>query len=103
MVPYLEDIALQVLAGGYEAAFGFVVGITHKQERHVVVGDFEHNGVLIEISLEESLRRRENVYGDFWIEIDLLASLCCRVGDILLINQGKVRIKDLGRMRLTAI
>lgn len=79
MMSYFQDIALQVLAGGDETAFGFVVGITHKQERYVIVGNFEHNGVLIEISLEESLRRRENVYGDIWIDPspELISSLHC--------------------------
>ena len=49
VVADLQDIALQVVPRSRDAVLGHKTGIAHEQEGDLVVGDFEDDGVLVQV------------------------------------------------------
>ena len=104
MMPYFQDITLQVISRREKAVLGHEAGIAHEQEGDLVVGDFQDYRVLIEVvTCKMCCWWRQNLDLNGRIEINRLASFGGAERNVLAIYQVQVVLEGLRRMRLAAV
>ena len=104
MMPYFQDIALQVVSRSEKAVLGHEASIAHEQEGDLVVGDFQDYRVLIEVvTCKVRSRWREDLDLNGRIDIDLLAPLGGGEKNVLAIYQVQVVLEGLRRVRLATV